>query len=109
MIERKSVVQKVSLSTTVLPGGKLVLNICIYLPKERLNEFDTVTFKLVHDVQIVLLHIHNCRNQVIPYPYHVRWFLGEILYTLKVNRLEIISELISLNRVFNIRHISMQY
>ena len=69
MIERKSIVQKVSLSTTVLPCRKLVLNICINLPKERLNEFDTMTFKLVHDVQIVLLHMHNCRNQVIPYPY----------------------------------------
>ena len=103
------VITTVPISTTVLPCGKLVLNICIYLPKKHFNEFDTMTFKLVHDVQIVLLHMHKCRNQVIPYPYHVRWFLREMLYTLKVNRLEIISELISLNRVFNIRLISMQY
>ncbi len=40
-----------------------------------------------------------------PYPYCISWSLGKMRYKLKICRLSLVSELIALNHLFQVRHI----
>lgn len=80
----------------------LVILVEVY--SEHSGRIDTMQFKLIQDVQVVFLF--SCYPLGDPYPYHIRWILSGMLYTLKTNKLDMILKLISFNNIFNIKHIS---
>lgn len=102
--EKSYSIKQFSCSATYLACRRPVLNLCLKL----CHEDQTMTFKLIHNVRIELLHSTICCENPNPYPYTIRWSLGANLYTLKLSSLEAISSLIALNDIFDIKHIFMQ-
>lgn len=43
-------------------------------------------------------------SSVNPYPYHIRWTLGKMMYELRLSKLVLISQVISLNELLQVEH-----
>ena len=64
------------------------------------NSTYSVHFRLTQTTKLKLLHTGSA-----PYPYHFKWTVRKLRYQLKVSKLSLISGLISLNELFDVKHI----
>ena len=76
----------------------LVLHVEIF--SNTCNTTKYVNFQLSPRTKIELHHV-GCT----PYAYRIKWKMGKMRYQLKVSKLSLISSLIHLNRLFDVRHI----
>ncbi len=62
---------------------------------------ESMKFHLGRKTKVSLLGTYAIGN---PYPYHIKWRLGKMRYMLKVCKLSLVSDLIALNDIFQVKH-----
>ena len=85
-VERNQLKQKEQHYST-LPYGKN-----LHYDRHRREKSSTTKLKLLH-------------TGSAPYPYRIKWTMRKLCYQLKVSKLSLISGLISLNELFDVKHI----
>lgn len=99
-IHRSYTVKDCSYSIVSNPPEDPVLKLCVEVFGRGGSEF--LKFCLRKNTKISLVGTSPIGT---PYPYRIKWTLGKIRYILNVCKLSLISQLISLNDTFKVKHI----
>ena len=99
-IRRTNSVKDCTYTVSYDSEGKPLLLLCAEVISDVSATTYCVNFRLTQRTILRLLHT-GCA----PYPYCIKWQMGRMHYQLKVSKLSRISGLISLNGVFNVKHI----
>ena len=106
---RKVVVEKIHKTNSVKDcaytvshdsGGKPLLLLSAEVFSNVCSSTYNVNFRLTQTTKLKLLH-----TGYAPYPYRIKWTMRKLRYQLKVSKLSLISGLISLNELFDVKHI----
>ena len=106
---RKVVVEKIHKTKSVKDcaytvshdsGGKPLLLSSAEVFSDVSNSTYSVNFRLTQTTKLKLLQTGSA-----PYPYCIIWTMRNLCYQLKVSKLSLISGLISLNELFDVKHI----
>ena len=82
------------------PSGRPFLMLDVEVFSSGPSGTYNVNFRLAQGMKVELEYSGSTIS-----PYHIKWTMGRMHYTLKVCRLSLVSNLMDLNWMFDIRHI----
>ena len=99
-IRKTNTVKDCTYTVSYDSGGRPSLVLCAEVLSDVSSSTYCVNFRFTQRTKLKLLHTGS-----VPYPYRIKWTMRKMRYQLRVSKLSLISGLIGLNALFNVKHI----